>query len=426
VARHDVTGRRPGRWPCIVRWLSVVVGLALLGAACSSDDGTAGGSATTTSVVEVVPEAPEGDAFYEPPDPLPSGAPGDIIWTEQLVTPEGMVGWRVLYHSQSVAGQDIAVSGLIYAPEDTEEESSSAAADDRVVFAWAHGTVGLGDDCAPSKDPGGGSSELAARYVQRGLVVAMTDFEGLGTPGVHPYVVGLSEGRGMLDSVRAARNLTATRAGDQTILGGHSQGGGAALVAGEIAPTYAPELDVLGVVAGAPAAELRLIASAVSNGPYFGYLAMAAAGFHAAYPNLPLDAVLTPVAIDELEQVDDLCAADIISRFAGRVPSTVVAADPGTVEPWASLLEENSPGVRQPASPVFMFHGDADEVIPAAASQLVLDRYCRAGGVVPVERRVYPGQSHAGVLAAAQPDIDAFIEARLAGDDPASSCPATT
>jgi alpha-beta hydrolase superfamily lysophospholipase len=400
----------------------VLVGLCLAVAACSDGEGAADEPTTTTTAGDL-PVAPEGDAFYQPPDPLPPGEPGDVIWTEQLVTPAGMVGWRILYHSRSVAGDDIAVSGLVYAPEEPADDEPATPVEERVVLGYAHGTRGLGDDCAPSKDPGGGSSELAAGYVQRGFVVAMTDFEGLGPPGVHPYVVGLSEARGVLDSVRAAINLSATRAGDQTIIGGHSQGGGAALVAGEIAPTYAPELDVLGVVAGAPAAELRLIASAVANGPYFGYLAMAAAGFHAAYPDLPLDAVLTPAAIAELEEIDDLCAAEIVAQFAGRVPSTVIAADPGTVEPWASVLEENSPGVRPAGAPVFIFHGDADEQIPVAASQLVLDRYCRVGGG-PVERRVYPGESHAGVLAAAQADIDAFIDARLAGDDAVSSCPA--
>ena len=396
-----------------------VATLVGLSGACSSEEGGSAGTSSSVPPGPTLPEAPEGDAFYEPPDPLPPGRPGDVIWTEELVTPGGMVGWRVLYHSLSVAGDDIAVSGLVYAPE--EEPDAAAETEERVTLAFAHGTTGLGDDCAPSKDPGAGSSEMAARYVQRGFVVAMTDFEGLGPPGVHPYVVGLSEGRGVLDSIRAARNLSETRAGDQTIIGGHSQGGGAALVAGEIAPTYAPELDVLGVVAGAPAAELRLIGSALSTSPYFGYVVMAATGFHAAYPDLPLDLVLTAAAIAELDEIDDLCAGEIIGRYVGRDPSTVLVSDPGTVEPWASVLEENSPGARPATAPVFMFHGDADEQIPVIASQLVLDRYCR-NGAVPVERRVYPGESHAGVIAAAQPDIDAFIDARLAGDDPVSSC----
>jgi acetyl esterase/lipase len=396
----------------IVRAVAVV---ALVVAGCSSGDAAESSPAESTTTTEAPLVAPEGDAFYQPPDPLPEGQPGDLIWSAEIAAPTGTAGWRVLYHSQSLAGDDIAVSGIVYAP------AGGPGDGDRAVFGYAHGTTGLGDVCAPSRQDPPEPAGITTSLVERDLVVAATDYEGLGTPGVHPYVVGLSEARSVLDAVRAAQQIPEAGAGSRVIIGGHSQGGGAALVTGEVTGDYAPELELLGVVAGAPASELRLIGTALQTSPFFGYLVMAAAGFHAAYPDLALDAVMTPAAIAELPAVEELCVGDIIGRYRGRDPASVVSGDPGQVEPWASRLEENSPGVRPAAAPTFIYHGAADEQIPVAASQLVLDRYCRLGGA-PVERRVYEGQTHAGVIPVALPDILAFIDARLAGAPAVTSC----
>ncbi|MGH9245210.1 MAG: lipase family protein [Acidimicrobiales bacterium] len=402
------------------RWIATALITVLVLAACGGDDGDdeAGGSTTTpSSASDEVAAGPEGDAFYQPPDPLPEREPGDIIWSQPIDAPAGVVGWRVLYLSTSVADDAIAVSGVVYAPE------GDLGARDRPVLAYAHGTTGMGDQCAPSRQDQPEPQVIAGLLVSRGFVVAATDYEGLGTPGVHPYVVGLSEARGVLDAVRAAQRLPEAGAGGRVVVAGHSQGGGAALVTGEVAADYAPELDLLGVVAGAPASELRLISGALQTSPFFGYVAMAAAGFHAAYPELELDEVLTPEAIAELDDIAGMCTDEIIIRYRGRDPASVVVADPGAVEPWASLLEENSPGVRPAGAPVLLFHGTADEQIPVTASQLVLDRYCQVGGAA-VERRVYEGATHGNVVGVALPDIVAFIEARVAGQPAASSCSA--
>ena len=106
-------------------------------------------------------------------------------------------------------------------------------------------------------DRGQETCRTSTTWSKAGYVVAATDYEGLGTPGVHPYLVGESEGRGVLDAARAAKALAATDAGDQVLVFGHSQGGQAALFAGELAASYAPELTVLGVAAAAPAADVE-------------------------------------------------------------------------------------------------------------------------------------------------------------------------
>ena len=82
-----------------------------------------------------------------------------------------------------------------------------------------------------------------------------TDYEGLGTPGAHPYLIGRSEGHSVLDAVRAARKLD-KRLGKRVVLAGHSQGGQSVLWAASLAPNYTPDLKVRGTVALAPVSHL--------------------------------------------------------------------------------------------------------------------------------------------------------------------------
>jgi pimeloyl-ACP methyl ester carboxylesterase len=124
------------------------------------------------------------------------------------------------------------------------------------VIAYTHGTGGVASDCAPSLVTNQAQQPLlfegGGELLRAGYVVAASDYEGLGTPGPHPYLVGESEAMNELDVVRAARNLTEAHAGDEFVVWGHSQGGHASLFTGQLAAGYAPELRLLGVVAGAP------------------------------------------------------------------------------------------------------------------------------------------------------------------------------
>ena len=200
------------------------------------------------------PDAP--GEFYSAPDPLPEGPPGTIIRSEVIdgFRP-GATAYRVLYTSTGYDGNPTAVSGFVLVPE------GEPPADGRKVVAYTHGTVGVASNCAPSlvtsqeQQPlfvEGGDDLLAAGYV-----VAASDYQGLGTPGPHPYLVGESEGMNALDSVRAARNLSEAGAGDDFVVWGHSQGGHAALFTAQLAASYAPELSLVGVAAGAPVPNLR-------------------------------------------------------------------------------------------------------------------------------------------------------------------------
>lgn len=394
------------------RWIPFVA-LAIVAGACSSDSEPPRTAASSGAVTASDRPPPEGlPAFYGVPAPLPPGDPGAVIKTE-AVPAAGLRGTllRVMYHSRSVQGDDIPVTGLIAIP------STPPPVEGYPVISWAHGTTGLADECAPSVSADG-YAEFANRMLDEGYLVVATDYEGLGTPGRHPYIVGESEARGTIDIVRAARALPETHAGRRYVVLGHSQGGHAAMYALHIADTWAPELDLVGVVAGAPPSQLLLIYQALQRSPFKHYLLMAAAGLNAGYGDekAPLDAVLTDRGIDALAAVDEGCSGEIAAATAGIATSEVTKADPSTVPEWNALLKENDPGqFTVPArQPLLVIQGGDDEQIPVVATQLMFDQLCKIGQVQ--QRWVYPGQSHAGVLVPSLADVLGWIGRRFAGE----------
>ncbi len=392
----------------IIATLAVVL---ILAAACSSDSKPSATGASSASTVTDPPPAGL-PAFYGIPDPLPAGKPGDVIKTEPVAVPalHGTMQ-RVMYHSQSIQGKDIPVTGLIAVP------TTPPPAGGYPVVSWAHGTSGIADTCAPSLEPDD-YVQIANGLLDAGYAVVGTDYEGLGTPGRHPYIAGPSEARGTLDIVRAARNLPDVHASDRYLVWGHSQGGHAAMFSLNLADSWAPELHLVGVVAGAPPSQLALVYQALKTSPFKHYLLMAAAGLNAGFGDAaaPLDKVLTPAGLAALPNVDQGCSGAIQKATADLKTDDLVQADPDTVPEWAKLLDENDPG-KFPApakEPLLIIQGGNDEQIPVASSALLFDQLCKINQVE--QRWIYPGQTHAGVIAPSFPDMLHWINDRFAGD----------
>ncbi len=207
------------------------------------------------------------------------------------------------------------------------------------------------------------------------------------------------------------------------VIWGHSQGGHAALWAGQIASTWAPELHVLGTVAGAPPSQLQFVYSALQNSPFRYYLLMAAAGINAAYPQAKLDQVLTPLALSKLGVVDTACGGDIGTPYAGLPTSALIKVDPYSIEPWRSLIQAQEPGTVKTDNPIVIIQGGSDEQIPVASSALLENRMCGLGQVV--SRRIYTGQSHAGVIPVADPEMQTWIHDRFLGLPAPDDCAPT-
>jgi len=360
-----------------------------------------------------VPNGPEGDAFYQPPDPLPKAKAGTLIRAQPIEAPSGARAWRVLYHSRTALGDDIVVSGMVVKP------SGAAPKGGRPIVSWAHGTTGTADSCVPSKSGNPANIPFLLELLDAGYVVVATDYEGLGPPGLHPFLVGQSEGKGVLDVARAARQLP-TGASRDLLVYGHSQGGHAALFAGELASSYAPELELLGVAAGAPPADIELILPAAASIPAAAnYFIEATGGFHAAYPQADPADFLTPEALAKLPLLEELCSGDIGDAFRA-IPEGLTTRSPGDVPPWPKLMRKNSAGNRKTEAPVLVFQGGADPLVLPALTDAFARKACDRGDTL--DYRVYAGEDHVGALFAARDDILAFFAARLDGDTPTSTC----
>ena len=378
-----------------------VLGFAALG--CSSDN-----KSSSPASVKGSPDLPD---FYAVPSPLAESSPGTILKTEpvQLTGLSGTMS-RVMYTSTSESGQTIAVTGLIAIPNGTPPSGGWP------VITWAHGTTGIADSCAPSLKPDE-FTQLANPILEAGYLVVASDFEGLGTPGRHPYISGNSEAYGTLDIVKAAQVFPGANASKNYVVWGHSQGGHAAMFAGHDAEAYAPDLNLKGVVAGAPPSQLLLINAALQKSPYKYYILMAAAGLNAAAgdTNASLEKVLTPAGLDFLKNVDTMCTSDLSKASAGVDVASLQLADPATVPEWNLLLSNNDPGTFTAPipAPLLIIHGGNDEQIPVVSSAALFDQMCKIGQVE--QRWVFAGQSHAGVIAPSFSSMITWIGDRFAG-----------
>ncbi len=364
---------------------------------------------------QAAPPPPE-PGLLPVPDPLPPAAPGTLIDSEPFASDDfgfEVEAHQILFHSTDRHGQDIPVSGFVLVPVGVP-----APPNGRGVVAWGHGTTGLHDRCAPSLDAqqgyrlnSPGTYDRTDDLLADGHVVVASDYPGLGTPGVHPYLDGEGEGRSVLDSIRVAREFGGT---GPAVIQGFSQGSQAALFAGQLAPTYAPEIDLRAVVAiGTPSLFGEAFA-AIDIPVVRSYITKVLGGILATYPELPRDRILTEPGEaawqDYVAKADDLYYHCFDPQFA--LP-TDLAADPMTVPEWRTAIEALYPGKARIDVPVLMVQSTDDE----QALALLADGVCRDlqanGSDVRMWR--YDGLTHTGTVFASATDRMRWIDDRLAG-----------
>ncbi|WP_059007653.1 lipase family protein [Streptomyces specialis] len=337
-------------------------------------------------------------------------APGTVRGIQMLPSSQRPAGAgfaaRVTYTSTGVGGESTVVGGLVYVP------SGQAPAGGWPVLSWAHGTTGLGDSCAPSANPvPAGMSSYLSTWLQAGYAVVATDYAGLGGPGVHPYLDGEIEARGVVDIVRAARKLSPKLFGTRWAVAGHSQGGHAALFTGHIAPDYAPELDFRGTVALAPPSNLTPMISSLNPDitvapqlvPLLAYIF---AGLQAANPEFDMGSYLSPLGAEVVTDAETLCNAALWQRTQGIDIGELLSRplDDAFAEVMSATFDVPTSGYDDP---LFIAQGVDDQTVAKFTTDQLVDDLTAAAQ--PVTYTTYPSVGHSDVLTASAQDALTFL-----------------
>lgn len=362
--------------------------------------------------------------FYEAPNPLPWGAPGRLIRQEitsaYAVQGSPVVATRILYHSRTSTGRDIAASGVVLVPPGTPPAGGWPMVVD------AHGTSGIGRDCAPSlmRDLYHGNQML--RFVHQGWAVVAPDYAGMGTTGTVEFVNATAEANDVIDALRAAKQALPALS-PRWVLWGHSQGGGAALAVAQ-RQVNQPEPGYLGTVITSPAADLTQAVIHAAASPGLGvFVALIAKGAAESDPSIRPRRVLTSEAFHLLHVTRAGCLGVVTAVYSGLTGPALVQPGYLTASRLGGYLAQNSTGREPAAGPVLLLQGDADVVIARASTDQVAVSLCRAGATV--DYRTYPGLGHdtiAGVVTGiddgAMPDIVSWIADRFAAQPAPSTC----
>jgi dienelactone hydrolase len=361
---------------------------------------------------------PPGVRFYTPPRTLPAGRHGALIWARPLTGRAVLAGAAVnellLYRSIGPDGRPVAVSGTVAIPKGRPPRGGWP------VISWGHATVGLADRCAPTRSDvlKGYDRPLLRRWLRAGYAVARSDYEGLGTPGVHPDLIGSAEAHAVLDVVRAARAFAPAIDRGAVVLAGHSVGGHAALWATAQAPAYTPDLHIRATVAFAPSSHLaeqaaNLHALVTPRGDLGAVAAVIVRGAEAADPALHIARLLTPRGRALYPAVLTGCLPDLAAGpYNGVAPADLFLPD-ADLSGLVARLAANDPEQLTFHTPVRIEQGTADVVVfPALTDQLV-GGYASRG--LPVTYKRYPGVDHFGLVRAAAGDASAYLRRRLHG-----------
>ncbi|MCK2217095.1 lipase family protein [Actinomadura sp. ATCC 31491] len=341
-------------------------------------------------------------------EPLPAG-----LWL-----PGSGAAYRLTYTSTPATGfsaDPVVDVGALFVPA-----GRVAPAGGWPVVSWAHGTIGVADPC--DQTVAGRSQrdiDYLSAWLRAGYAVAATEYEGIGTPRPHPYLLGVSEAYGVVDVVRAARQVaTKTPLSAKWLAVGQSQGAQAALFTGDLQRRYAPELAYLGTIATAPPSQWRTTVAAARPfdpaAPANPFVLLAMEGMLTDHPDTFDPARhLTPAGLQLFGAArDELCFGALAQRMAGLTSGQVFDVDAAEQETLTQLLEHDAEiPIAAQERPVFIAQGTADTVVLPPATRTTAGLLAAAG--TDVTFRFYQGADHNGVLAAALPDLLAWAADRL-------------
>ncbi|HKY14936.1 MAG TPA: lipase family protein [Microthrixaceae bacterium] len=411
---HFDSGFRARRRRCAV--VCLLTSVSVLLGSCSDGEPEGEGPDTTANTPTAPPTAPPptGPTFYRPPTVLPAGTPGELLDRSDDIPLDPSwagSGQRITYVSTTPAGDLVPVTGVVLVPD------APPPPEGYPVVVWAHGSVGLGDPCAPSRQEPfqavGGKEFLYA-----GAIVVAPDYEGLGIEEeTHPYLVGVATGNNVLDAARVGAAVGGT---DEFVVFGASQGGHATLFARQLANSYLPEMELLGVVAAGPVTDPATFVLAGETDPViFPFLAETILAWSEVYEEPDLTDL---VSVEDAEAVrlarEEWCTE---SLSPPRPLDEIFFEQPNNLELWRELVTLNTPSADDLDIPVLLTHGDADPLVPISGTRSFHHQLCAAGEAAMLTTD--PTWGHAASWIAPVDLIGSWILDRFDDVPPPNNCP---
>lgn len=357
--------------------------------------------------------------FYLPPDPMPQ-EPGTLIRTQELpgLVPDA-TALRLLYTTQRPDGRPTVSGALAFIPDGPAPDGG------RKIVSWAHGTIGLGTQCAPSRtaDPVKAMRTWLPLMLARGWIVVATDYAGLGTPGPSLYLVGQAEARDVVNAVRAVRAVPGADASRAFAVWGHSQGGHSALWSGALARELAPELDLVAVAAAAPAAELQPMIDLQWDQPVSWVIGPeVVTSWPIVDPAIPIDGIVTAAGQRNVERIASECinAAALEALARGIPQQQFFTQNPMSDATWAAFARAQTPAPLPRDLPVLIGQSTADDVVPPQTTAALQTSWCAADSDLT---SLWLGDvSHMASGLAIGPAAAQWLDDRFAGRPTASTC----
>ena len=356
--------------------------------------------------------------FYDGPIPPPGTTIESVPLDPALSLTGAGPAYRVLYSTVDQHDQPAVSTGAVFLPPGPAPEGGFP------VIAWAHGTVGLGDDCTPSALPRSPrDDEYLSHWLNQGYAVVASDYAGLGTPGLMSYLNSVTTAHGVVDSVIAAHDMGLPLSPEWAIVG-QSQGGGAAVASARWATEFSAGtgLDYRGVVAtGTPANIDNFVRQAgpalqlPELGPVANaYTAYILAAFREARPDLDINSVLTPEGLAAAERAETVCVRPLTDELADLNPAAFFSAPLSSIPGMADALYEYmgtpSTGFDRP---LFLGVGLLDRDVPPASTLAFYDQLVANNQNVTL--RIYPEEDHSGTVLASMADSTPFLRSVFAG-----------
>jgi pimeloyl-ACP methyl ester carboxylesterase len=400
--------------------------------------------------------------FYQKVTQMKASGPlGKVIAKEKIATKiPGAEAWRIAYISSDINERPTISTGLVIAPK------GKAPKGGRPILAWSHGTTGTAQNCGPSQvqDPAqelnqyfliGGTSwtdfglPAANDFIKLGYVLVATDYQGLGGGGKHQYMVSPTQGRDLINSIRAAGSMGLSGNNKKAVIYGWSQGGSSVIAAASM-PGYINQkktafdgIEIIGAAAMAPldlavvippnAANDDVTANKImqdlqtqfSNNPFnFAHMSMNFWALPSVFPELKLTDLYTTQGVQALDAIfSKKCmhvGADTINFNMGDTYKSTINPQPINARGWVKAMIAASNPAEKPVAPVVVYWGDKDTTVPPVMSQGYQKAKCAIGG--NVQSVLLPGKNHFTNPPAAQPMFTQWIKDRFDGKPVADGC----